>query len=48
MFSYCKWLRSILGAMMLSEVNKVFKDSPNSSLLFYILLPLPIYFDPPV
>ena len=48
MFRYCKRLRNILEIPMLSEVNKVFKDNPNSSLLFYSLFPPPIYFDLPV
>ena len=43
MFRYytCKWLHNILEILMLSEVNKVFKDNPNfvSSLLYFVPTP---------
>ena len=41
MFRYCKQLRNILEILMLSEVNKLFKDNPNlvSSLLCFVPTP---------
>ena len=48
MLGYCKWLLNILETLMLSEVNKVFKDNPTfvSSLLNFVPTSLPFILTP--